>query len=214
MENNSAKIYRFPGLLKKGKSELSKKRTKRINAFVTDLLFIQIFQKMAIFSYIEFVNQSLFSVPFGIKANLIGNLEQMRTSTMFFCYFSYFLVGSYLFDGKTIGKALFGLRVINTHEDEKGLSFRDSFLRSVGYTIAYVMVFLPFLASIFSSSGKGLPDYISQTEVMTDEQYKAFLEAKHFEATPEKQPSSLPDDTINESSKSESDNEQLDLFAA
>jgi uncharacterized RDD family membrane protein YckC len=206
MENPNAKIYAFPVLKNKIKSEASKKRTRRINAFVTDLLFIQVFQKMAIFAYIEFVNQSLFTLPIGVRANLMGNLSQMRNSTMFFSYFSYFLIASYLFEGRTIGKSIFNLRVVNPFEEGESLSFRDSFFRAVGYTISYMMLFLPFLASAFSKDGKGLPDYLSQTEVMTDEQYNHHLlklENQKERATPQ-EPSVVQ----------KNPSEQLDLFAA
>jgi hypothetical protein len=206
MEKSDAKIFTFPALRRKIKSEASKKRTRRVNAFVTDLLFIQVFQKLAIFAYIEFVNQSLFALPLGVRANLMGNLSQMRNSTMFFTYFSYFLVAAYLFDGRTIGKSIFDLRVVNLVEEGESLSFRDSLLRAVGYTISYMMLFLPFLASAFSKSGKGLPDYISQTEVMTDEQYKRYL----FELEI-KEEVLIPQEAI---VAPKNPTEQLDLFAA
>lgn len=207
MESNEAKIYTFPILKKKIKSEASKKRTRRINSFITDLLFIQIFQKMAIFAYIEFVNQSLFALPFAAKANLMGNLSQMRTTTMFLSYFSYFLVSAYLFEGKTIGKSLFNLRIVSKDREGRELSFKESVLRAVGYTISYIMLFLPFLASAFTKNGRGLPDFLSQTEVMTDEQYELFLIDQNnvgSETAQESDFSQAPEGPV----------EQLDLFAA
>ena len=209
MKSNNAKIYQFPSLKKKVKSEASKKRTRRFNAFITDLLFIQVFQKLAVFSYIEFINQSFFTLPFGVKANLMGNLSQMRTSTMFFTYFSYFLVAAYLFEGKTIGKSIFELRIVSRFHQGENISFRDSFLRSVGYTISYMFLFLPFLASAFSKNGKGLPDYLSQTEVMTEVEFLQYKKDLIVDVEKEKA-IDLPAQTP----QNDASAKQLDLFAA
>jgi len=139
----------------------------------------------------------------------MGNLSQMRTSTMFFTYFSYFLVAAYLFEGKTIGKSIFELRIVSRFHQGENISFRDSFLRSVGYTISYMFLFLPFLASAFSKNGKGLPDYLSQTEVMTEDE---FIQYKRDLIEDIKEDESA--DHLAQAPHNDASAKQLDLFAA
>ncbi len=119
---------------------------------------------------------------------------------MFFTYFSYFLVASYLFEGKTIGKSIFNLRVVNKLERDGQIFFRDCLLRSVGYTLCYIMLFIPFLASAFGKEAKGLPDYLSETEVVTEEDFQQLLRDQEESQTLNK----TEDRAIN----------QLDLFAS
>jgi uncharacterized RDD family membrane protein YckC len=228
MESNEAKIYSFPNLKKKFKSEVSKKRSRRINSFLTDLFFIQVFQKLAIFAFINFVDQSLFVLPFSVRSRLQGNVAEMSQATFILCFFGYYLVSSYLFEGLTLGKTIFGLRVVDKDSAGEQISFKKSLLRSIGYTSSLLMIVIPLapisklgsgpvflyflfvltlLATSFRKMDHGFQDLLSQTEVMTDEQYEQFLIDQ----------SSVESKTAQESDFSQAPEgpvEQLDLFAA
>lgn len=162
----------------KGKKRAKKfsKTKKRFYAFNVDLYAIIILHKIGIYSYINFINQSFEHAPSNIKRALVGNIDQMYISTFMFTYFSYFLVSYFLGHGKTIGLTVFQLRTVSHEGNPRELSFMESFMRTLGYTVNYLMIFTPFLINLFRKDKKGLPDFFSQTEIMTD---KEFLHYEH-----------------------------------
>ncbi len=153
------------------KTKKLSKTQKRFYAFNVDLYAIIIMQKICVYSYITFVNQSFELAPFAVKKNLLGNLNQMYLSTLMFTYFSYFLVSFYLGHGKTIGQTIFDLRTVSHEGSPKELSFMESFMRTLGYTLNYLFLFLPFLMNLVRKDKRGLPDFFSQTEVMTENEF-------------------------------------------
>jgi len=162
-----------PSLSKKKK--LSKNK-KRFYAFNVDLYGIIIFHKIALYSYIHFINTSFDQAPMNIKRNLLENINQMHISTFMFTYFSYFLVSFYLTHSKTLGMTLFDLRTVSNEDSPKELSFMESFMRALGYTVNYLLVFTPFLINLVRKDSKGIPDFFSQTQIMTE---KEFLHYEH-----------------------------------
>lgn len=157
------------------RKKLSKTK-KRFYAFNVDLYGIIIFHKIALYSYINFVNTSFDQAPLNIKRVLLGNMNQMYISTFMFTYFSYFLVSFYLAHGKTLGMTFFSLKTVGNEDSPNELSFMESFMRTLGYTVNYLLMFTPFLINLIRKDAKGLPDFFSQTEVMTE---KEFLHYEH-----------------------------------
>ena len=49
-------------------------------------------------------------------------------------------------------------------------------MRTLGYTVNYLLVFTPFLINLIRKDNKGIPDFFSQTQVMTE---KEFLHYEH-----------------------------------
>ncbi len=161
-----------------------------------------------------------------VKRALLGNIDQMYISTFMFTYFSYFLVSFFLGHGKTIGMTFFDLRTVGHEDSPKDLSFMESFMRTLGYTVNYLLFFTPFLINLIRSDSKGLPDFFSQTEVMTENE---FLHYEHslkveqaqkvaLETNEEAQIISFP--TPTEKTQNENQNlpigenaHQLDLFS-
>ena len=88
-----------------------------------------------------------------------------------FTYFSYFLVSFYLGHGKTIGLTIFDMRTVSHEGSPRELSFMESFMRTMGYTLNYLFFFLPFLVNLVRKDKRGLPDFFSQTEVMTENEF-------------------------------------------
>jgi uncharacterized RDD family membrane protein YckC len=67
--------------------------------------------------------------------------------------------------GQSLGKMLTGLRVVSIDGSEA--SFRSLALRqTVGYFLTALTAFLGFFISVFSSKGRALHDYLSQTVVI------------------------------------------------
>lgn len=181
----------------------------RVYAFFTDLFFIGLLQKVLVFSYVNFVNEVFHQVPLKVKANLLGSLSEMRIQTLVFTFFSYFLVSLYLGHGKTLGKTLFKLRVLSFEDDPAELSFMESFMRTLGYTTCYVtgalnpvLPLLLFGLPTLRKDRKGIPDFFSQTEVVTEKEYEEFLMRKEEELLEAQKEVEVEEDL------------QLDLFAS
>lgn len=185
----------------------SSKTKLRIYAFFTDLFFIGLLQKILVFSYVNFVNEVFHQVPGSVKRNLLGSLSEMRIQTLVFTFFSYFLVSLYLGHGQTLGKTLFKLRVLSFEDEPSDLSFMEAFMRTLGYTTCYVtamvnplLPFILFSIPVFKKNGTGIPDIFSQTEVVTENEYKILLQKLEEEAQSQKE--------------TEDEDHQLELFAS
>ncbi|MEW6161839.1 MAG: RDD family protein [Nitrospirota bacterium] len=98
----------------------------------------------------------------------------------FFAGLAYLLIGDGLFDGRSIGKRLIGLRVVSADTD-KPCTFRDSILRNSIFGIGYLLYKIPWFGWIFivtvsafefiilwgSKNGMRLGDEIAKTKVVT-----------------------------------------------
>lgn len=73
--------------------------------------------------------------------------------------------------GRTLGKFLTGLRVVDRTGGQAGM--RAMFLRqTVGYFLVLASAGLGFLTSVFSSKGRALHDYLSGTVVIHGEKIR------------------------------------------
>lgn len=97
----------------------------------------------------------------------------------FFAGLVYLLIGDGLFEGRSLGKRLVGLRVVSADTD-KPCSFRDSILRNSIFCIGYLPFKIPWIGWIFivivsalefiillgSKDGMRLGDEIAKTKVI------------------------------------------------
>jgi uncharacterized RDD family membrane protein YckC len=174
------------------------KLKKRFYAFFTDLFLIGLLQKAIIFSYVSFINQTLYQAPAIVRSNLTSNVTELKISTLIFTFFSYFLISYYMGHGKTIGKTVFNLRVLSHEGEAEELSFMESFMRTLGYTTCYVTGSFLFAIVFLRNDHRGIPDFFSQTEVITEEEFTLYQEELHQEQIALNQKEDL----------------QLDLFAS
>lgn len=93
----------------------------------------------------------------------------------------YLLISDGVFKGKSIGKKLMGLKVINT-EKEKAVDFRDSIMRNlivalslfffkiplIGWLLFFIVYAFEFILIIGDSESKRLGDYLAKTYVIDD----------------------------------------------
>jgi len=66
----------------------------------------------------------------------------------FFAGLAYLLIGDGLFDGRSLGKKLIGLKVISA-DTNKPCSFKDSILRNSTFAIGYLLYKIPWFGWIF-----------------------------------------------------------------
>jgi uncharacterized RDD family membrane protein YckC len=97
----------------------------------------------------------------------------------FFAGIAYLLIGDGLFDGRSLGKKIIGLRVVSVDAD-KPCSFRDSILRNSIFGIGYLLYQIPWFGWVFiviaivlefiillgSKNGMRLGDEIAKTRVV------------------------------------------------
>lgn len=110
---------------------------------------------------------------------IIAAVGEVIPKAGFFAGLAYLLIGDGLFDGRSIGKKLIGLRVVSADTNEP-CSFRDSILRNSIFGIGYLLYLIPWLGWIFivivivfefivllgSKDGMRLGDEIAKTKVV------------------------------------------------
>ena len=119
-----------------GESKINNFPNKRICAFVLDLALVEIV-----------------TLPF---SDLLGLLV----------YAIYFLIRDALFNGKSIGKLLVGIKVVDL--DGAKFTLKKSFLRNLIFLIPVVSYIIEYVAMISSKEGRRLGDLIAKTKVEDD----------------------------------------------
>ncbi len=119
----------------------------------------------------------------GVRDVFLGiealSLENISTTLL---YFIYFTLMTYFFK-QTLGKMILGISVISSKG--KKLTFSQVFFReTVGRIISNTLLYLPYLAVLFTDSKIGLHDFIADTYAVNNK-YKAYGDAIKSEMTPE-----------------------------
>jgi uncharacterized RDD family membrane protein YckC len=79
---------------------------------------------------------------------IIAAVAEVIPRAGFFAGLAYLLIGDGLFQGRSLGKKLVGLRVVSIYT-EKPCSFRDSILRNSVFGIGYLLYKIPLFGWIF-----------------------------------------------------------------
>ena len=125
---------------------------ERIVAFIIDIFFL---------------NLVLFVLGFfAIKINFITSENGLKIYT-YFVYIATFLYFT-IFNkfGKTLGKFLVGIEVINKDE-ENSLTFKQSFLRSIGYIFDILTLTGGILLGLFNKKKRTLHDFMGSSIVIS-----------------------------------------------
>jgi len=110
---------------------------------------------------------------------IIAAAAEVIPKAGFFAGLAYLLIGDGLFDGRSVGKKIIGLRVVS-EDTGKPCSFRDSILRNSIFGIGYLLYKIPWFGWIFivivtvfefvillgSKDGSRLGDEIAKTKVV------------------------------------------------
>lgn len=132
----------------------------RIGAFLLDIIILFVVTTLTLW-----VGFSLGSIVFNIREENFVNVIVPLYLILFFLSTTYFvfLQG---FSGKTIGKLLFGIRVIRT--DGESIGFWDALIRWVGYFISLIFIFIGFIWAIFDPKRQALHDKFAETYVVKE----------------------------------------------
>jgi uncharacterized RDD family membrane protein YckC len=110
---------------------------------------------------------------------IIAAAAEVIPKAGFFAGLAYLLIADGLFDGRSFGKKIIGLRVVSADAD-KPCSFRDSILRNSIFAIGYLLYKIPWFGWVFiviamvlefiillgSKNGMRLGDEIAKTRVV------------------------------------------------
>ncbi len=119
----------------------------------------------------------------GIDFIIAGAMAELIPKAGYFAGLLYLLISDGLFEGKSIGKKIIGLKVI-LHESSSGqpYTFRESVLRNFPFIVGYVLLKLPLIGFIFpviillfeglliigNEKGMRLGDEIAKTQVIDE----------------------------------------------
>ncbi|MGM0233209.1 RDD family protein [Enterococcus sp. AZ094] len=144
----------------------------RLFAFLVDLLVIRAITQITIGSIYNLANLTATNQRFGLY-----NVCALAI------YLGYFVLMTKLNHGQTIGKMLFGIRVISFVEEE--LSWQTVLIRELcgRYVLQFnVFFYLGYLPIVFNKNKQQAADYFAETSVVTINLIKAFnkqVDANH-----------------------------------
>lgn len=127
--------------------------TTRFFAFIIDLIMIGSIRRM-----------TLFNIEGGFKLTLLSLMV----------YLLYFIILTKWTNGQTIGKMIFGIRVIELNEEKlswKTVIVREGFGRYIQKTVMAL-----YLLTIFTPYKQHFVDMLTDTSVVTDRYLKLFRE--------------------------------------
>jgi uncharacterized RDD family membrane protein YckC len=99
------------------------------------------------FAKAKFLNRAIAkSIDFIIVAALLEAIPKIG----YFAGLAYLIIGDGLFEGKSLGKRLLGLKVI-FYETGEPCTLRSSVIRNFVFAIGYLLMTIPFIGFIFPS---------------------------------------------------------------
>ncbi len=125
---------------------------RRIGAFLIDVIIISI---------LVTIMENMLSYIFETKNfELLGIRFHLRIGTSIFFYMCYFIIFDLLNNGSTLGKLLFGIKVVQ--EDETEISKKTSIKRTLLKVVSIMILPLAILLFLFSDYFT-IQDYYSCT---------------------------------------------------
>ena len=138
---------------------------KRVYALTTDFFIIIVTNYFLMASFTNFVKTVFFHFPFRAQLFFINKLSTMTSVSLMLLTFSYFTIFYYVTNGRTMGKTIFGLKVI-TLDDE--MTLKQSMQRSIAYFTCAMFGSFLFALSFNRKDDKSLADIFSGTKIDYD----------------------------------------------
>jgi uncharacterized RDD family membrane protein YckC len=160
---------------------------KRFSAFAIDLSLIAMIKVILTVTFFAFMDVSLGHLPSIHKLDLEYNLSVADFIVTMLVYGGYFFINHLMLGHQTIGKKVMGLNVVSTQFKNTGdknfyeLTIRQIATRSVSYFVGYMSFGIAFTLPLFNKAQKNITDYISQTEVVTNEELFDLLKPQSAE---------------------------------
>lgn len=144
-------------------NELLKKRTW---AMTMDLFIVTATNYFLMAAFTNFIRTVFFHFPIKAQLFLIQKFTMMTSVTMLSLMFAYFSLFYYVTNGRTMGKTIFGLKVVN--EDHSEITLFQAMKRSFSYFVCVIFGSFLFALSFIRKDQKSLADLFSSSSVVLD----------------------------------------------
>ncbi|MGZ3787016.1 MAG: RDD family protein [Bacteriovorax sp.] len=139
---------------------------KRVYALTMDFFIVVVTNYFLMASFTNFLKTVFFHLPLRSQIFLIQKFSLMSSVSLMSLTFAYFSLFYFVTNGKTFGKMLFGLKVIN--EDKREISLVQSMQRAFAYFVCAIFGSFLFALSFIRKDVKSLADIFSGTAVAYD----------------------------------------------
>ena len=147
---------------------------KRVYALTTDFFIVVVTNYFLMASFTNFLKTVFFHFPFHAQLFLVHKLALMTSASLMLLTFSYFSIFYFVTNGRTMGKTIFGLKVITKEGD---MTLMQAVQRSSAYLIAALFGSFLFALSFIRKDDKSLADIFSGSTVGYDIAEKNISEA-------------------------------------
>ncbi len=153
---------------------------KRVYALTMDFFIVVVTNYFLMASFTNFLKTVFFSLPLRAQMFLVQKLAVMSSISLLSLTFAYFSIFYFVTNGRTMGKSMFGLKVVT--EDNTEMTLKQSMQRSIAYLTCAMFGSFLFALSFIRKDKKSLADVFSNTSVAFD-QYTEEKVGSEFQLT-------------------------------
>ncbi|MFZ4712404.1 MAG: RDD family protein [Bacteriovoracaceae bacterium] len=174
-----AKVLPFPReILANEKKRKTNYMRRRVLAFCVDLYAILVVKIMMTLAYTSFFKSFFFQLPQYKQKQMLEGIQVLDLGTTPVIFFTYFVVSYFSGEGKTLGKLMFKLTVVNPAlKNDYFPNLKQSFMRAIGYCACYLSLGTLFFLPFIRKDRKSLSDLFSNTSVLADQELYEALQA-------------------------------------
>jgi uncharacterized RDD family membrane protein YckC len=136
---------------------------KRVYAMTMDLFIVTATNYFMMAAFTNFVRTVFFHFPLKAQVFLINKFSMMTSVAMMSLMFAYFSLFYFVTNGRTMGKTMFGLKVVN--DDKSELTLVQSMKRAFAYFGCVMLGSFLFAVSYIRKDQKSLADLFSGSSV-------------------------------------------------
>ncbi|MBC7537809.1 MAG: RDD family protein [Bacteriovorax sp.] len=138
---------------------------KRVYALTTDFFIVVLTNYFLMASFTNFLKTVFFHFPLHAQLFLVHKLAMMTSVSLMSLTFAYFSIFYFVTNGRTLGKTIFGLKVVSP---EGEITLKQSMQRSFAYFACAMFGSFLFALSFIRKDYKSLADVLSGTNVAYD----------------------------------------------
>jgi uncharacterized RDD family membrane protein YckC len=138
---------------------------KRVYALTTDFFIVTMTNYFLMAAFTDFLKTVFFHLSIRSQLFLIKKLTVMTSSSLLSLTFAYFTLFYFVTNGRTMGKTIFGLKVVAT---EGKITLTQAMKRALAYIICAMFGSFLFALSYMRKDSKSLADLFSNTSVTVD----------------------------------------------
>ncbi len=154
---------------------------KRVYALTTDFFIVVVTNYFLMASFTGFLKTVFFHFPLRAQLFLIHKLSLMTSVSLLSLTFAYFSIFYFVTNGRTMGKTLFGLKVITNDELlDSELTLNQSMKRSFSYIVCAMFGSFLFALSFVRKDEKSIADIFSNTNVTYDRKDENKMSTQSF----------------------------------